>query len=539
MLARRVLYRDAATPMSPSFHGALCSWRARSPHRRNLYLLSRDHLKTSLLTIAANVQRILRNQQVRILLASDKAGSAEGQLAELKGHLTNEYLVWLFPETLFVDPYKEATTWSQSAISVKRKRETKEATVETIGVEGASTGKHYDHISYDDLVDEQNSKTRDLLESTIRWYMMSQSLLEPHGTEDIVGTPWEFGDLYDWLIAGKQTGALKLGVYRQPCWKIADPGVLKWDPQGGIAPDEYLFDANGDKIPAYPEKHTRESIEERAKVPGYARGFAAQWLLRPVDDSAAMFPRTKAVIKDRGAIPDPHECYLVMCVDPAISTKEWADFAAIVVIGFHPDGNAYVFDARAGRWGETRLVNEVFDAYERTPGIVSIGFEAIGFQKLFMNEFRRASEQRGTWLPLVKLERDTKVGKNTRIRGLEPAWNEGTLIFSADCPALGEFLNQAERFRPWKESTHDDLLDAAADCFQLRVKPDVPDRYEGMAGADREDAEIDDEIKTARRPSDPPLDRGSLRMARIHRRQMRMAEHDRARGGQDDEFYVG
>jgi predicted phage terminase large subunit-like protein len=538
-LARRVLYRDSATPMSAGFHGALCSWRAQSPYKRNLYLLSRDHLKTSLLTIAANVQRIINNQQIRILLASDKAGSAEGQLAELKGHLANPLLYWLFPDVLFADPYKEAITWSQSAISVKRKRETKEATVETIGVEGASTGKHYDHGSFDDLVDEQNSKTRDLLESTIRWYMMAQSLFEPEATQDIVGTPWEFGDLYDWMIAGKMTGALNLGVYRQPCWKIQEPGVLRWDAQGGIAPDTYVLDAQGLKIPAYPEKHTRASIEERAKVPGYARGFAAQWLLRPVDDSAALFPRTKAVIKARAELPRPSELYCVMCVDPAISTKEWADYSALVTMGFGPDGNQYVLDARQGKWSETQLVDEVYDAYQRTPGIAAVGFEAIGFQKLFFNEFRRAAEQRGVYLPLVKLERDTKIGKNVRIRSLEPSWNDGTLVFAADCPALGELLNEAERFRPWKESTHDDLLDAAADCLQFRVRPDAPGPYEGLQGTDREDAEIDDEIKSSRKSDSPALDRGSLRMARLLRRQLREMEHGRHQAERNSEFYVG
>jgi predicted phage terminase large subunit-like protein len=231
--------------------------------------------------------------------------------------------------------------------------------------------------------------------------------------------------------------------------------------------------------------------------------------------------------------------HIVMCVDPAISTKEWADYSALVVMGFAPDGMAYILDARQGRWSETELIDEVYAAYMRTQGIVAIGFEAIGFQKLYFNEFRRAAEVRGIYLPLTALPRDTKIGKNVRIRSLEPSWNDGTLVLAAECPALGDLLNQAERFRPWKESTHDDLLDAAADCLQFRVLPNAPDPYEGLQGVEREDAEIDDEIKSARRPGSPALDRGSLRMQRLMRRQLRQIEHGRENIAASDEFFVG
>ena len=535
-LARQLLYRDSSTPMTGEFHGAVCDWRARSPHRRNLYLLSRDHLKTSLITVAGNVQRILKDGQIRILLASDKAEAAQAQLAEIKGHLANPILTWLFPNILFEDPYKEAGEWSQSAISVKRKRETKEATIETIGVEGASTGKHYDHGTFDDLVDESNSRTRDLLEKTIHWYQTSQSLFEPGATQDIVGTPWEFGDLYDWCIQQRIAGNLKIGIYRQPCWKVREPGVLRLDAQSGIMEDEYVRDASGGLLPAYGEKHTRDSLEERQRI--NPRIFAAQWLLRPVDDSSAVFPRGAAVIKPRAELPPTQDLWIVCAVDPAISTKEWADYSAFATVGFASDGLAYVLDLRRGRWSETQLINEVFDAYRRIPGITCIGFEAVGFQKLYFREFIRASEARGVHLPLLKLERDNKIGKPIRIRSLEPFWNSGQLIFASDLPGLPALLEEAERFRPWKEATHDDLLDALADCLQLRVRPELADPDAGMDDEVREIRQLDRELQV-QRPVGSPLDRTSLRAQRQMRRTFRQLEHQRQRDLDEplNEFY--
>jgi hypothetical protein len=525
VLARHVLYRESSTPMTVDFHRAVCSWRANSSFRRNLFLLSRDHLKTSLLTIAGNVQRILKDPQTRILLASDKAESAEGMLAEIKGHLTNPMLIWAFPDILFTDPYKEATEWSRSAISVKRKRDTKEASIETIGVEGASTGKHYDHGTFDDLVDEQNSRTRDLLEKTIHWYQTSQSLFEPHATQEIVGTPWEFGDLYDWMIQQKIAGNFNVGIYRQPCWTVQEPGVLRLDAMQGIAEDAYVRDAKGQLVPSYGEKHTRESLEERQRI--NPRIFAAQWLLRPVDDSSAVFPRSKATIQPRSSLPDPSELWCVMAVDPAISTKEWADYSALSTVGFDSSGQAYVLDLRRGRWTETQLIDEVFAAYQRIPGIRVIGFEAVGFQKLYFHEFTRAAEIRRQYLPLLKLERDTKIGKSVRIRSLEPFWNSGQLVFASDLPGLPALLEEAERFRPWKESTHDDLLDSLADCLQLRVRPEAQDPDADLDDEIRELRREEREIQSLRRPDEPPLDRTSLRANRMMRRHIRMLEHSR------------
>jgi hypothetical protein len=525
VLARHVLYKDSSTPMTVDFHRSVCSWRANSTYKRNLFLLSRDHLKTSLLTVAGNVQRILRNSQTRILIASDKAEAAEGILAEIKGHLVNEKLIWAFPDVLFGDPYKEATEWSKSAISVRRKRETKEATIETIGVEGASTGKHYDHGTFDDLVDEKNSLTRDLLEKTIHWYITSQSLFEPNATQDIVGTPWEFGDLYDWMIQQRIAGNFQVGVYRQPCWKVREPGVLRLDSASAIAEDDFLRDRDGHLIPAFGDKHTRESLEERQRIK--PRVFAAQWLLRTVDDSSAIFPRSKATIKARVEMPDPRELWCVTAVDPAISTKEWADYSAISTVGFDSAGLAYVLDLRRGRWTETQLIDEVFAAYQRIPGIRVIGFESVGFQKLYFHEFTRAAEIRGQYLPLLKLERDTKVGKSVRIRSLEPFWNSGQLIFASDLVSLPALLEEAERFRPWKDSTHDDLLDSLADCLQMRVRPEILDPDADMDEETRELRQEEREIQALRPIGSPPLDRTSMRANRLMHRHLRMLEHSR------------
>ena len=529
--ARYVLYPESKTPLEESFHKPLCDWRVQSPHQRNLYLLARDHLKTSLLTVAGNVQRVLRNPQVRILLASNKADTAQAQLSEIKGHLMNPRLIALFPEVLYEDPARDAEKWAESAITVRRKIRTKEATIETIGAEGAVTGKHYDHGSFDDLVDEQNSQTRDQLEKVIRWYQVTQSLFEPDATQEIVGTPWDFTDLYTWLIEQKMKRAFDLGVYRAPCWQVADPGVLHLDARGGLEPDAYLLDAEGHRLPAYPTKHTRASLDSRERVD--PRMFSAQWLLRPVDDASALFPRSTATLRPRHSIPDPSTLWCVMAVDPAISTKEWADYSAIAVAGFDPLGTMFVLDLQRGRWPESELIDRVYSLYERYPAIRIIGFETVGFQKLYMREFQRVGETRG-FLPLAKLERDTKIGKSVRIRSLEPLWRERRLVLVDDVPALVDFLEEAERFRPWKQGGHDDMLDALADCLQFRATPPVGEEINAW------EPEEDRERRAFER-AHRDFDKTSMRNAwNMHRRQQLWDEAREAEVlgvGEVGEFY--
>jgi predicted phage terminase large subunit-like protein len=237
--------------------------------------------------------------------------------------------------------------------------------------------------------------------------------------------------------------------------------------------------------------------------------------------------------------------WIVTCVDPAISVKEWADYSAIATIGFHHDGMAYVLDLKRGHWPESQLVSEVYDNFERIPGISVVGFEAVGFQKLYFREFQRIAESRGHYLPLSKLERDTKVGKNVRIRGLQPLWDSQTIVFASDLPALPDFLSEAERFRPWKESTHDDMLDALADCLQMRVRPAEIDPLAVLDDETRETLALDREIETERfqAGNKVPLDQGSLRASRLLRRHLRAMEHGREQAAlgtaEMGEFYSG
>ena len=512
--AKHILgYRD----MTEGFHRPLCEQVQTTPYAKNLYLLPRDFFKTSLITVARSIQRILQNPDVRILIASNKAQNAESMLREIKAHLADPQLIALFPEILFANPATQAEQWTNAAITVKRSRRAKEATVETIGVEGELTSKHYDHAVFDDLVGLENSQTRDQLLRTILWWRTAQGLMEPEATQDIVGTPWHYADLYAWLQEQRGKHGLPLGFYRRAVWDIG---------------------AQGERIPTFPERWSLERLEEERATQG-ASVFAAQRLLDPMDEETTVFPR-KAIlpfIHPRRELPPLGSLWIAMTVDPAISTKAWADYTAIAVGGFGRDGVEYLLDLRRGKWTESQVIDQLYEMWARTPGIRMIGIEAIGFQKIYLRLLRLEGDRRGFHLPALALERDTRIGKNIRIRALEPRWMSGRLVLASDLPALEDFLDEAERFRLTKESVHDDLLDAVVDLEQLRRRP-----FSEPPESTLEDPEWQErrEFEQGLLQESPGFDRSSLRHAwAIHRvRTQQEAERELAVLGADtDEFW--
>jgi predicted phage terminase large subunit-like protein len=520
--------RGAGNAISPSLHGPLCQYLMTTPYRENLYLLARGHLKTTIITVARTILRILRNPQSRTLIVSNKADNANAMLSDIKVGLSNPDLVAAFPHILYVDPERQARKWTENVIMVQRKRHTREGTVEAIGATGEITSRHYEHIVYDDLVGKENSQTREELQKSIEFIRLTEPLLDPGGTKEFLGTTWHYADAYAHLLEQQRHHGRVLGTYIVPCWQDAVEGQ----------PGAEFADGFGWKRPTFPERFTiarlvpgKESLMGiRAKM-GSA-WFASQYLLDPVSADTAFFARDRVQIKRRSEMPAYDSMWVAMTVDPAISTKAWADYSAIAAIGFDRDGAMQILDLRRGLWPPSELVARIYDVYDglRAKGanVIAVGFEAIGFAKVFRRLFEQEGETRG-YLPVVSLERDTKITKNVRIRALQPLWEAGEITIASECEALEAFLDEAERFRTDKENTHDDLLDAVVDSLQLRARPggveppvsiyDDPEVLE-RAAFERE--------LLARRPH---LDHSSVRAAWSHEQRKRQFSQEQELAG--------
>jgi predicted phage terminase large subunit-like protein len=252
-------------------------------------------------------------------------------------------------------------------------------------------------------------------------------------------------------------------VYLKPCWEPAVPDSAH----------AQLVPSFGWVKPVFPERFTiAHLLQERATMG--PSSFAAQYLLNPVSADTTLLPREQLRTISRlefETLTKDQELWIAMTVDPAITTNKWSDYSAIAVGAFDRDNVLYIVDLRRGKWRESELVREIYEAHRRTPGIKAIGFEKTGFQRIFMRLFTSEGERTGRFLPIVGLEKDTLKTKQVRIRALEPIWMNGQLVVVDDVPAYADFLEEAERFRTDRENAHDDLLDAVVDLLQVRARP--------------------------------------------------------------------
>ena len=102
---------------------------------------------------------------------------------------------------------------------------------------------------------------------------------------------------------------------------------------------------------------------------------------------------------------------------------------------------------------------------------------------------------------------------------------------AAECQALEAFLDEAERWRPDRENTHDDLLDAVVDSLQLRVKQEPEARQESVYDDPELQARVDweREQQTARLAAGQgALEPAALRLAWGHRRLTERFAEERA-----------
>lgn len=70
------------------------------------------------------------------------------------------------------------------------------------GIDYSSTGLHFDWIIADDLVDEQTTTNIDQIQKTIRYFEeIAGNQLEPTGFINVIGTRWDYLDLYNHIIS--------------------------------------------------------------------------------------------------------------------------------------------------------------------------------------------------------------------------------------------------------------------------------------------------------------------------------------------------
>lgn len=409
---------------------------------RKLLLIPRGHLKTAIVTKGFVIQSVLRNPDIRILIANQVWDKSREMLYEIKQLLTEKTDL----SKLFGDFVSER--WREDDIVIRQRRKALAApTIGTSGVEAELTSSHYDMIILDDLQGEKNFQTPDQREKVKRYYRSMMDLIEPGGVIIVIGTRWHLDDVYQYILDNEKE------YYDIEVRQVIENGKI-------IFPKKFQkkFDPITKSWEAV-DYHCTDYIDYLKKRP--SEEFASQYMNNPIDSENAIFKKEYFKYYERR----PERLYVSMTIDPAISEKQSADYFSINVSGMDDKYNIYVLDTVKGHWKVAESIDNIFTTFQKwKPSVV--GLETVAYQKALKSWLEEKQRERGVYFPITELKRNTNESKEFRIKALEPFYRDGLIFHATWMKSLEEELLQFPRGK------HDDEIDALASQLSLLVPGD-------------------------------------------------------------------
>jgi predicted phage terminase large subunit-like protein len=401
----------------------------------HLDLWAREHYKSTVITFAKSIQDILIDPEVTIGIFSHTRPIAKAFLRQIKLELErNETLKQWFPDVLYANPGKESPKWSEDeGITVKRKTNPKEATVEAWGVvDGQPTSKHYRILNYDDVVTRESVSTPEMMAKTTEALSLSYNLGAHGGVKRFVGTRYHFNDSYKTLM--------ERGTVRPRVYPATEDGTV-----GGK-----------------PVFLTSEMLAEKRRDMGpYV--FGCQMLQNPKADETQGFKAEWL----RYTATSEHGLNVFILIDPASSKKKTSDYTAGWVLGLGADRNIYVLDATRDRLSLTQRADLVMNWHRRWQP-VAIGYERYGMMG-DIEHIRERQERENYRFPIVEL--GGQLPKIDRIRRLIPWFEQGRIWMPQK---LMKTNYEGVEVDVISAFAHDDMLDALARILDDEMPASFP-----------------------------------------------------------------
>lgn len=420
----------------PEPHMSMCQHIQDQQVLRKLILIPRGHYKSSAGSIGYPLWLLINNPDERILLGSSTATLSQHFLRRIKAVFErNDLFQWLFPE--LVPDWKSVVKWSEAEIQIPRPGVFPEASIETIGVGGKVTGRHYTIMIFDDLIEEQAANSMDELRKVQSWHDLSEPLFDnpEQGRELVIGTRWAPADLYGWLIDNDSRYHLHL---RQAI-------------------------ENGQ--PIFPQRFSSEWLEGlRKSKPAL---FSCQYLNDPLKEGLTEFQAEwlkdwslgetgQTLIRADGQVVRIGDLNRYIHVDPAISDRPGACRSAVTVTGMGPDGRLYLLDLWAKRGaGISETVDQILRLNGRWKPI-TVTVESVAYQKALCQILRERAISTGKYIRVTEYKPGSI--KEGRIRKLQDYFIKGFFI-PKNHQMVGEFRTEFVQF-PIGASV--DILDSLA-----------------------------------------------------------------------------
>ena len=453
------------------------NWYDLEGPRQVLILVPRGHLKSTIVTIAHNIQWLLNYPNIRIRLHSATAKQVEGFYRELRSHfISNQNFRDLFPE--FVPTGKKSGKVEdfgnmEGFDTPACRRMSKERNVSVSSAESVLAGTHHEVISPDDMVDDTNSRTPGEVDRIKHNLAMLDPLTERGKTSDgkpaigwlkMTGTIYSFSDQHYQIW---QSEMARPKPERK--WKCLVRSAAPNYPKGPVMwPDRWPLDA------------LKAIEDDPAKGPGV---LYPQYLMQPKSDKQGLVTdrdqirwMPKAAFDEYYAHIQPYVTVDLNGMEPQKEGTD-TDFACVNAHGFGPDGNLYVFDCMYSRdVNPDDVIEYMFWLYQKHPRIAMFKMEKEAHARVLLPFLKKEMAARGVHLPIQEIQRDSRISKQQRIRGLQPWFSKKNIVLVDGLGFTNPKTGQWEDVKKHVEDeilffpryNHDDFLDTLADAMQGR-----------------------------------------------------------------------
>lgn len=474
-------------------HYELMEWSRTNNSLKELVLMPRGHLKSTLKTVAETLWEIYRNPNVRIFVGTATGGLASAFVREVKTYLEDEFLqehVWnnrphipgkliplkdkLYRRMEDTEAEDKKIVWKGDAIQVNRTQILKEPTVVVGAVGIQPTGFHYDVLKLDDVVNFDNISPKKA-EKVMAWIhdlinVLDSAYVDEEVTEyfqqdfpgytyinggriTAVGTRYDSTDWYGQILAGKDANGY--AIYIRNIYKNGQDNT-----------DGYLWHETWD-----------ERVEQDKRANMTAIRFASQYLneimvpeeqvlstellhyfnnetdVKWIENGRRVEITHSSVIGDDKLIIRP-----MMVVDPAAIASATADFTCIMVGGVDDKKRLVILDFRMGRWRPELTLKHMYELADKWH-LQSVTVENVGGFQHFV-EYIRAAFSR--FRPIGIVEYKPSGEKKQRIaNALEPLFSNGLVYMSRYPFANTQQVKDQLNYFP-RDTMNDDFPDAMA-----------------------------------------------------------------------------
>ncbi len=417
--------------------------------KQRLILDSRGTFKTTS-DIVDIIQWILCFPDIRILIMSGTRELASRMLKECQSHfLQNDVFRGLFPEYC---PHKDEGFASEEfTVPNRTKKHLREPTVSISTIESVKAGMHYDVIKCDDLVNETNVTTRQQIEKTIEAFHYTTPILDPGGYRDVIGTRYDFSDLYGTIIDSRSP---EWKIFIRPVWRKRRDGTVDIIFKRRLTRDGRLIGFNQEIL----EQIQREN----------PRLFNCQYLNNPLPTDSAYFTPELIFSHTLPFTQIPKDVRRFIAWDIAPTANYQSDYTVGAVGAYDELGRLFVIEILRGKFQPSQLVELIIGSNIRWKPI-RLGIEDANGARLLDPALQARARELRTYLPIEWIPSSPKDKKPARIGSLQSLLKQDKLFFSANCSERDALL---EEFCKWPAFKHDDIPDAISRLlyFQNRVE---------------------------------------------------------------------